>query len=144
MKKILLIILTFGVLISSSYAYPVKTTWVVEKYIGTAPYSKPEELVGKTQRFFKGLAEGAFFNCDYGSLVSNYATYTYEEFFNDKQFTLFLQQKLKLDFPTNKKVYVEKLTCADNKSVLFPFIQFEDGETAYYEFDMVIYQLKKE
>lgn len=144
MKKIFLIILTLSLLCSSSYSFPVKTTWVVEKYIGSGAYSDPEEFVGKSQRFFKGLAEGAFFICDYGGLVSNYATYTNEEFFNNKQFKLFLQQKSKLNFPINKNIYVEKLTCADNKTVFFPFIQFEDGEMAFYEFDMVIYKLKKE
>lgn len=144
MKKLFLFILTLSLISSGSYAFPVKTTWVVEKYIGSGAYSDPEELVGKTQRFFKGLAEGAFFNCDYGGLVSDYATYTNEEFFNNKQFKLFLQQKSKLNFPINKNIYVEKLTCADNKTVFFPFIQFEDGEMAFYEFDMVIYKLKKE
>ena len=144
MKKLFLFILTLSLISSGSHAFPVKTTWVVEKYIGSGAYSDPEELVGKTQRFFKGLAEGAFFNCDYGGLVSDYATYTNEEFFNNKQFKLFLQQKSKLNFPINKNIYVEKLTCADNKTVFFPFIQFEDGEMAFYEFDMVIYKLKKE
>lgn len=136
--------MVLGLLFSgNAYSNPIKTTWVIEKYIGSGAYSDPEEFVGKTQRFFKGLAEGAFFNFDYGGLVSDYATYTNEEFFNNKQFKLFLQQKSKLNFPINKKIYVEKLTCADNKTVLFPFIQFKDGEIAFYEFDMVIYQLKK-
>ena len=143
MRKLLSIIVLGLLLSGNAYASPFKTTWVIEKYIGSGAYSDPEEFVGKTQRFFKGLAEGAFFNCDYGGLVSDYATYTSEEFFNNKQFRLFLQQKSKLNFPINKKIYVEKLTCADNKTVLFPFIQFEDEEIAFYEFDMVIYQLKK-
>ena len=142
MKKLISIIILSLFLSGNAYSSPVKTTWVIEKYIGSGAYSDPEKLVGKTQRFFKGLAEGAFFNCDYGGLVSDYATYTNEEFFNNKQFRLFLQQKSKLNFPINKKIYVEKLTCADNKTVLFPFIQFEDDEIAFYEFDMVIYQLR--
>ena len=129
MRKLLSIIVLGLLLSGNAYASPFKTTWVIEKYIGSGAYSDPEE--------------GAFFNCDYGGLVSDYATYTNEEFFNNKQFKFFLQQKSKLNFPINKKIYVEKLTCADNKTVLFPFIQFEDEEIAFYEFDMVIYQLKK-
>jgi len=57
MKKLLSILVISFLLSGNAYASPVKTTWVIEKYIGSGAYSDPEKLVGKTQRFFKGLAE---------------------------------------------------------------------------------------
>mgnify|MGYP003389827494 FL=1 len=145
MKKLLAIVV-LGLLFggnATSNATPVQTTWVIEKYLLSGAFLDGEKLVGKTQRFHKGLAEGAFFNCNNGGLNSWYATYSYEEFFNNKQFEYFLQNKSILNFPTDKKIYVEKLTCADNKSVLFPFIQFEDEDIGFYEFDNGFYQLRK-
>ena len=43
-----------------------------------------------------------------------------------------------------KRVYrlIEKKTCAENRSVLYPFIQFEDSDVGYYQFDMGIYELE--
>ena len=62
---------------------------------------------------------------------------------NNKQFKIFKDNIKKLNFPKNKTIYVEKLTCADNKSVLYPFIQFEGINIAYYEFGLGIYELNK-
>ena len=49
---------------------------------------------------------------------------------------------MSLNISSNKKIYVEKLSCGDNKTVLYPFIQIEDSDIAYYEFDLGIYELK--
>ena len=53
MKKLISIIILSLFLSGNAYSSPVKTTWVIEKYIGSGAYSDPEKLVGKTQRFLK-------------------------------------------------------------------------------------------
>ena len=143
MKKLLILVL-FLLCSGSAYANPVKTSWIVSKAIVDGVFLNSDEIVGKTQKFLKEKSEGIFYNCGFGEgQVSNYSTYTFEEFFNNKEFKIFLNNKDKLNFPSDKKIYVEKLTCADNKAVLYPFIQFEDSNIAYYEFDLGIFELTK-
>jgi len=144
MKKLFLILVLFLVWSGSAYANPVKTSWIVSKAIVDGVFLNSDEIVGKTQKFLKEKSEGIFYNCGFGEgQVSNYSTYTFEEFFNNKEFKIFLNNRDKLNFPIDKKIYVEKLTCADNKAVLYPFIQFEDSNIAYYEFDLGIFELTK-
>ena len=143
MKKLLILVLCL-LWSGSVYANPFKTSWIVSKAIVDGVFLNSDEIVGKTQKFLKGKSEGIFYNCGFGEgQVSNYSTYTFEEFFNNKEFKIFLNNKDKLNFPSDKKIYVEKLTCADNKAVLYPFIQFEDSNIAYYEFDLGIFELTK-
>ena len=144
MKKLFLI-LVLGLLWSgSAYADPVKTSWIVSKAIVDGVFADSDEIVGKSQKFLKEKSEGIFYNCGFGEgEVSNYSTYAFEEFFNNKEFKIFLNNRDKLNFPIDKKIYVEKLTCADNKAVLYPFIQFEDSNIAYYEFNLGIFELTK-
>jgi len=144
MKKLFLILVLFLVWSGSAYANPVKTSWIVSKAIVDGVFLNSDEIVGKTQKFLKGKSEGIFYNCGFGEgQVSNYSTYTFEEFFNNKEFKIFLNNRDKLNFPSDKKIYVEKLTCSDNKAVLYPFIQFEDSNIAYYEFNLGIFELTK-
>ena len=144
MRKILTIIF-FSLLIPNSInANPIKANWVVRKAIVSSVFLKTEDTIGKEQFFSREKSEGVFFNCPFGAgEVSSYTTYNYDEFINNKQFKIFKQNIKKLNFPINNKIYVEKLTCADNKSVLYPFIQFENSDIAFYEFGLGIYQLNK-
>ena len=144
MKKLLGIVVLGLLLSGNAYAAPVKTSWMVSKAIVDGIFSDSDEIVGKSQKFLREKSEGIFYNCGFGEgEVSNYSTYTFEEFFNNKEFKIFLNNKDKLNFPSDKKIYVEKLTCADNKAVLYPFIQFEDSNIAYYEFNLGIFELTK-
>ena len=144
MKKLLGIIVLSLLLSENAYANPIKTNWVVKKVITSGIFLKSEDIIGKEQFFSRKKAKGVFFNCPFGGgEVSNYTSYDYDEFMNNKQFKIFKDNIKKLNFPKNKRIYVEKLTCAENKSVLYPFIQFEDINIAYYEFGLGIYELNK-
>ena len=144
MKKLLGIVVLGLLLSGNTYANPIKTNWVVTKVITSGIFLKSEDIIGKEQFFSREKTKGVFFNCPFGGgEVSNYITYNYDEFMNNKQFKIFKDNIKKLNFPKNKKIYVEKLTCADNKSVLYPFIQFEGINIAYYEFGLGIYELNK-
>ena len=50
--------------------------------------------------------------------------------------------KTKLIFLKKKKILVERISCEVNKRVLYPFIQIEGENVAYYEFDMAIFVLE--
>ena len=59
-----------------------------------------------------------------------------------RYFDLFKKNRDKLNFPKGQKILVEKRTSSENKGVLYPFIQFEDSDIGYYQFDMGIYELE--
>ena len=141
MKKLLSIIFLGLLWCNVVMAVPTKTYWTISNVIEEGIFLKADEVIGKTQKFGRGNSEGFFFNCS-KKQVSNYTTYTSEEFFRNKEFKIFWKHKEKLNISSNKKIYVEKLSCGDNKTVLYPFIQIEDSDIAYYEFDLGIYELK--
>ena len=128
---------------ANSYSFPVATDWVVTKVISKGIYTDPKNFIGKTQSFGRNEVKGPFYNCGFGKgSVANYTTYyDIDEFLSNKEFKTFLNNRSKLNMPKNKKIYVEKQTCADTGSVLFPFIQIEGEKNAYYEFDLGIFEL---
>ena len=126
-----------------SYSTPIITNWVITKVIEKGVYTDPKNFIGKTQGFLGNEVVGPFYRCGFGKgNVANYTTYSdVNEFLSNKEFKVFLKNKLKLNIPNNKKIYVEKYTCADTGAVLYPFIQIEGEKTAYYEFDLGIFEL---
>ena len=63
-------------------------------------------------------------------------------FINNKDFKRFKKNEDKINLPKDKKILVERISCEVNKRVLYPFIQVEDKDIAYYEFDMAIFILE--
>ena len=128
---------------SNAYSLPVVTDWVVTKVVSKGIYTNPKNFIGKTQSFGRNVVEGPFYNCGFGKgSVASYTTYNnVNEFLSNKEFKIFLNNKSKLSIPKNKKIYVEKKTCADTGLVLFPFVQIEGEKNAYYEFDLGIFEL---
>ena len=122
------------------------TSWKVVKVIEEGIYLDSKSVIGQIQYFGsggKGKNEGIFYNCPFGGgQVTGGHTYTEEEFFKNKEFDLFKKNRDKLNFPKGQKILVEKRTCSENKGVLYPFIQFEDSDIGYYQFDMGIYELE--
>ena len=145
MKKLLGIVVLGLLFCNVSYAWKI-TSWKVVKVIEEGIYLDSNSVIGQIQYFGsggKGKNEGIFYNCPFwGGQVTGGHTYTEEEFFKNKEFDLFKKNRDKLNFPKGQKILVEKKTCAENRSVLYPFIQFEDSDVGYYQFDMGIYELE--
>ena len=90
-----------------------------------------------------GKNEGIFWQCAFaGGLTGDANVYSYEEFFSIKDFKRFKKYEDKINFPKEKKILVERISCEVNKRVLYPFIQIEGENVAYYEFDMAIFVLE--
>ena len=145
MKKLLGIIV-LGLLFSvNANAFKV-TSWKVIKVIGDPIYAEPNDYIGKIQHFGmggKGKNEGIFWECPFaGGLTGDGNIYSYDEFINNKDFKRFKKNEDKINLPKDKKILVERISCEINKRVLYPFIQVEDKDIAYYEFDMAIFILE--
>ena len=116
--------------------------WKVVDYVGETWYANHENIIGKTQEFIKGWADGIFFSCQ-GGRSSTYTSYSVEEFLNNKEFYLFNS----IDFKSNKgKIFVHRISCFeenDNKiKVLYPLVSQENSNQIYYLFEGAIYILE--
>ena len=52
----------------------IDTTWSVVGYSGEPWFVSTTDVIGRTQTFNRGSAEGVFFNCDFAGLSSTYTT----------------------------------------------------------------------
>ncbi|MAY69554.1 MAG: hypothetical protein CMK40_03450 [Porticoccaceae bacterium] len=144
MKKLLpLLILAF--LSNLSFANFVDTRWKVLSYVGETWFSKPEDIIGKYQEFYKGWAEGVFYSCNYAGQSMTYNSYSPSEFLGNKEFSLFGEQQVELNEDT---VYVIRITCngdnARDRRVLYPFVTQNNSNKAYYLFEGAIFTLVDE
>ena len=145
MKKVLSILVLSLLFSVNANAFKV-TSWKVIKVIGDPIYAEPNDYIGKIQHFGmggKGKNEGIFWECPFaGGLNGDGNIYSYDEFINNKDFKRFKMNEDKINLPKDKKILVERISCEINKRVLYPFIQVEDKDIAYYEFDMAIFILE--
>ena len=145
MNKILGIVVLGLLLSGNANAFKV-TSWKVIKVIGDPIYAEPNDYIGKIQYFGmggNGKNEGIFWECPFaGGLTGDGNIYSYDEFINIKDFKRFKKHEDKINLPRDKKILVERISCEVNKRVLYPFIQVEDQDIAYYEFDMAIFILE--
>ena len=145
MKKLFLYIF-LGLLWSNvALAYPfIFTTWKITKFVGESIFMEPEFIIGKTQMFYKGDAEGVFYNCSAEGQYSTYTTYkNWNEFLQNKEFSTFKELKDQLEFKDNSKVYVNRISCAGTGDLFYPFVVFDDWNKAYYLFEGGIYFLER-
>ena len=127
--------------------YPVPaidTDWKVISHVGETYFSKPDEIIGKYQSFFKGWAEGVFYSCDYAGQSMTYNRYTRKEFLSNKEFSLFKKTKIEL---SDSVIFVHRITCNGKKEfdrkVMYPFVTQDNSNKAYYLFEGAIFILKE-
>ncbi len=137
------IILGFLVL-GTVLAFPqiLDVEWKVVGYAGEGWFEKPENVLGKTQTFHKGWAEGYFIQCEFQGLSKTHTRYNLEEFLANPEFALFKKLENQLEFQGNQ-VFVNRITCHENKKVLYPFVIIEPGNKAYYLYEGAIYIFEK-
>ena len=71
----------------------IDVTWYVDSFVGDPVFADPKKILGQRQMFYKGIAEGIFYSCDYGGQVKTYNTYSLDEFLTNKEFDLFAKYK---------------------------------------------------
>ena len=142
MKKLVLILI-LAFLSNLSFANFIATKWKVSSYVGETWFSKPEDIIGKYQEFFKGWAEGVFYSCNYAGQSMTYNSYSPNEFLGNKEFSLFGETNVELNQDT---VYVHRITCngknGNDRKVLYPFVTQDNSRKAYYLFEGAIFTLE--
>ena len=127
-------------------AQMIDAKWTVTKYAGEAWFTEPDAFVGRTQRFYKGEAEGVFYSCNYEGQSMTYHRYEMAEFLTNKEFDDFAKLGNQLGI-TGETVFVHRITCngksEKTRRVLYPFVTVEPGNKAYYLFEGAIYELER-
>jgi len=67
----------------------VDGSWVVTDHAGDTWFANVEEIIGKTQMFDRGWAEGVFFESDFRGLSKARTSYRIDEVLANKEFVLF-------------------------------------------------------
>lgn len=144
MKKLLLVLI-LAFLSNLSFANFVDTRWKVLSYVGETWFSKPEDIIGKYQEFYKGWALGVFYSCNYAGQSMTYNVYSPDEFLGNKEFSLFGDKQVELN---EDSVYVIRITCNGDsirdRKVLYPFVTQNNSNKAYYIFEGAIFTLVDE
>jgi len=127
---------------SPAKAQFVDTKWQVTGFVGEAWFADTGKIIGQTQEFFKGWAQGIFYNCDYAGQSMTYTAYSPADFLANPEFDLFKRAKVSLGDGT---VFVHRISCngkdAVGRRVLYPFVTQQSTNKAYYLFEGAIYLL---
>ena len=141
MKKILLLLLIPNLVMADM----IDTNWVVSSFVGDQAFADKRPIIGKTQEFFKGYAEGVFYTCDYAGQMKTYNKYSLNEFLANKEFDDFKKYQKELKFDSDV-VYVHRISCNGkidkDRAVIYPFVTTKKREKAYYLFEQAIYIMK--
>lgn len=142
MNKILFIVI-FLLTPNHAFSQFVDTKWKVTGYFGEAWFADVKAIIGKNQEFYKGWSEGVFYSCDYAGQSMTYNVYTHQEFFSNKEFSLFQKKSIKFD---GNKIFVHRITCNGKKGfdrrVMYPFVTQDNSKKGYYLFEGAIYSLE--
>jgi len=135
-----LCILIFSLNLNANF---LDANWQVVRFIGESHFLDPQDITEKYQSFYKGEATGTFYNCNYGGQVKTYNTYSYDEFFRNKEMELFIKYSEELKFE-KKDIYVHKVSCAKTRQVIYPFVTQSGTKRAFYPFESGIFVLEYE
>ena len=155
MRLLLLAPLILLTMLLPAKADMIDVTWYVDSFVGDPIFADPKKILGQRQMFYKGMAKGVFYSCDYEGQIKTYNTYSLDDFLTNKEFDLFAKYKGQLFKIKNKslvpsEVFVHRITCngkddPNKRRVLYPFVTLGDSEKwqrAFYLFEEAIYILK--
>ena len=122
------------------------TEWRVVAFEGEAWFVEPDQVIGKTQTFYKGWAEGAFFDCDYLGRSMTYTRLSMEAFLANPAFADFAPAAGHMR-DAGEVAFVHRTTCegdgdATRRRVLYPFVTTETHESAFYLFEGGVFILR--
>ena len=86
MKRLILILFLLSGLPNLTHAHVIDTSWRVTEVVGEPWFADPSSIIGKDQEFFKGWAEGVFYECDYKGQSKIFTHYQLEEFLENKEY----------------------------------------------------------
>lgn len=142
------ILAAFAIILLSSPANAdfIDTEWQVSGFAGEAWYADTTEIVGKTQYFERGFAEGVFYTCDFEGQSASYTTYSsVDAFLENPEFETFnlVAENLRNAGDT---IFVHRISCNGsgnpaNRRVLYPFVTTDQRASAFYLFEGAIYIL---
>ncbi|MBB95524.1 MAG: hypothetical protein CML68_13160 [Rhodobacteraceae bacterium] len=136
----------FGTLLSApAQADFIDTRWSVVGFTGEAWVINPQSIIGQSQTFNRGFAEGVFYNCDYSGQSSTYTRYDNDAFFANPEFELFKSLRNELTL-SSETLFVHRITCEGdgnpaNRRVMYPFVTNEARKSAWYIFEGGVFSL---
>ncbi|HCP81988.1 MAG TPA: hypothetical protein DIT67_10500 [Octadecabacter sp.] len=123
----------------------IDTRWSVVGFTGEAWFINPQNVIGQSQLFHKGRAEGVFYSCNFAGQSSTYTRYENEAFFANPEFELFapLREGMTLSSET---LFVHRITCEGGgnpaqRRVIYPFVTNEARHSAWYLFEGGVFSL---
>jgi len=147
MKKVPKILsATLGAVLSSAaQADFIDTRWSVVGFSGEAWFINPQSVIGQSQTFNRGYAEGVFYNCDYAGQSSSYTRYDNDAFFANPEFELFLPLREEMTL-SSEALFVHRITCEGGgnpakRRVMYPFVTNEARKSAWYLFEGGVFSL---
>ena len=136
----------FGALLfTPAQADFIDTRWSVVGFTGEAWFIDPQSVIGQSQTFNRGYAEGVFYNCDYAGQSSSYTPYDNEAFFTNPEFELFLPLREEMTL-SSETLFVHRVTCEGGgnpakRHVMYPFVTNEARKSAWYLFEGGVFSL---
>lgn len=135
----------YAALSGAALADFVDTRWVVTGFTGKAWYINTQTVIGQSQTFNKGYAEGVFYNCNYAGQSSTYTAYDNDTFFSNPEFALFLPLREGMTL-SSETLFVHRITCEGNgdparRNVMYPFVTNEARKSAWYIFEGGVFEL---
>lgn len=123
----------------------IEITWTVSSFTGEVSFIDPTSVIGATQYFEGGYAEGVFYACDYAGQSMTYNSYSPDDFLANPEFAAFAT----LDdprFTLASEIFVHRVTCEGSgdpaaRRVLYPFITTDGRDVAFYPFEGGIFTL---
>ncbi|SEN62157.1 hypothetical protein SAMN04488077_12215 [Roseovarius tolerans] len=123
----------------------IDTRWSIVGFNGEAWFINLQTVIGKSQLFNKGYAEGVFYNCDYAGQSSTYTRYENDAFFSNPEFGLFapLREDMSL---SSEALFVHRITCEGDgnptqRRVIYPFVTNEARKSSWYLFEGGVFSL---
>jgi hypothetical protein len=123
----------------------IDTSWSVVGFTGEAWFINTQSVIGQSQTFNRGYAEGVFYNCDYAGQSSTYTRYDNDAFFANPEFELFLPLREGMTL-SSEELFVHRITCEGGgnpakRRVMYPFVTNEARKSAWYLFEGGVFSL---
>lgn len=129
----------------STHADFIDTRWSVVGFTGEAWFINTQDVIGQSQTFNRGFAEGVFYNCDYAGQSSTYTRYDNDDFFANPEFEVFLPLREEMTL-SSEALFVHRVTCEGGgdpaqRRVMYPFVTNEARKSAWYLFEGGVFSL---
>lgn len=136
----------FGAILSApAHADFIDTRWSVVGFTGEAWFIDPKSVIDQSQTFYRGYAEGVFYNCDFAGQSSTYTRYDNDAFFANPEFELFLPLREGMTLGS-ESLFVHRVTCEGDgnpaqRRAMYPFVTNEARKSAWYLFEGGVFSL---